>query len=496
MCGPSASIIQVCKRWHVLCYDGQLWTTFDASEFYKDIPVEKLAGIIIKAGPFIRHLNLRGCVQIQNYWRVELVSNACQNLLSANLEGCKLERNIVHNFVGTNTSLLQINLSGLISVSNMTCRLLGQKCPRLTSLDISWCSGVDSRGIRKIIENCPELRELKASECGRFDEASPMQAIFKSNSLERLYLSGCESLTDESIRIMVEGRNADIDPLTGRTTAPPRKLKHLDLSRCSRLTSATLKHLAYNVPDLEGLQLSGCEGMTDEGFEALLPTVPKLTHLDLEECTQVSNTTVLALAKAPCAVTLKHLQLSYCEQVGDVGLAPLIRACPNLTNLEIDNTRVGDFTLEEIAIRTRNRKVSSDRLGAFVGLRVVIYDCPSISWHGVREVLVRNAVKVPSRAAHGQVVQIKCYYGWQMTVDEHLKRVLRGDLCSANRLESKWAEHMVAVEEGHGRRRRRRRRGDALWAPEDGDDGDEEGAGAASSWRNGRRRRGASCVVM
>ena len=165
-----------------------------------------------------------------------------------------------------------------------------------------------------------------------------MQALFRSNSLERLYLSGCETLTDDSIRIMVEGRHPDIDPLTGRTTAPPRKLKHLDLSRCSRLTSTTLKHLAHNVPDLEGLQLSGCEGMTDDGFEALFPTLSKLTHLDLEECTQITNTAVLALAKAPCAAALKHCQLSYCEQVGDAGLAPLVKACPNLMNLEIDNS--------------------------------------------------------------------------------------------------------------------------------------------------------------
>ena len=274
-----------------------------------------------------------------------MVSTASQNLVYANLEGCKLEKSAIHNIVGNNSKLVQINLSGQQSVSNSTLRLLAAKCPRLESLDVSWCHHADAaRGLRKVIECCPELRELKVSELSRFDEISPMQAMFSTNMLERLCLSGCDSLTDESIRVMVEGRSSDIDPLTGRATTPPRRLKHLDLSRCNRLTSASLKHLAYNVPDLEGLQLAGCEALTDEGFLELFPTLSKLTHLDLEECSQITDATVQALASAPCAAVLKHLQLSYCEQVGDPGLGLLVKCCPNLMNLELDNSEHSDLS--------------------------------------------------------------------------------------------------------------------------------------------------------
>lgn len=285
---------------------------------------------------------------------MEVVSTASQNLVYANLEGCKLERTAIHNIIGNNEKLVQINLSGQQSITNSTMRLMAGKCPRLESLDVSWCSGVDAtRGLRKVIEGCLELRELKASEMARFDEVSPMQALFRANTLERLYLSGCETLTDDSIRVMVEGRHPDIDPLTGRTTAPPRKLRHLDLSRCSRLTSASLRHLAHNVPDLEGLQLAGCELLTDDGFTTLLPILTKLTHLDLEECSQITDETILALASAPCAATLKHLQLSYCELVGDTGLGPLIKGCPNLMNIELDNSKFLSATLIELGALTR-----------------------------------------------------------------------------------------------------------------------------------------------
>jgi F-box/leucine-rich repeat protein 2/20 len=78
-----------------------------------------------------------------------------------------------------------------------------------------------------------------------------------------------------------------------------------------------------------------------------------------------------------------------------------------------------------------------------------------------------------------------------MTVDEHQKRVLRGDAKSAGKLERKWADYMQANEEaglmgsGYRRRRRRAREAQALHMDE------EYGA-------NGRRRARTmgSCAVM
>lgn len=94
--------------------------------------------------------------------------------------------------------------------------------------------------------------------------------------------------------------------------------------------------------------------------------------------------------------------------------------------------------------------------------------------------MARNveAASHPTIAHRPDLVQLKCFYGWQPTVDAHTTRVLRGDTASANRVETKWAEHMGGSEEGGGVRRRRRRRGG------------EEG-GVEEEW--GRRRGG--CVV-
>ena len=84
-----------------------------------------------------------------------------------------------------------------------------------------------------------------------------------------------------------------------------------------------------------------------------------------------------------------------------------------------------------------------------------------------------------------------------MTVDEHTKRVLKGDLAAASRLERKWAEYMMATEEagviGAGSRRRRRRARAAAMLHAD----EEEGGGVGTAGLGRRRRaRSGGCTMM
>lgn len=89
-----------------------------------------------------------------------------------------------------------------------------------------------------------------------------------------------------------------------------------------------------------------------------------------------------------------------------------------------------------------------------------------------------------------------------MTVDEHTKRVLRGDLAAASRLDRKWADYMMATEEagaagaGARRRRRRAREAERLYNADE-DENDAYGVGAITAL-GGRRRAqsGGSCTVM
>ena len=499
----------VSKSWHAMCFDGQLWSHLDTSEYYRDIPADALINIITSAGPFVRDLNLRGCVQLKERWNTNGLADACRNLENFSLEGCRIDRPSIHCFLLQNTRLVHINLSGLAGATNSTMNIIAQYCPRVEHLNISWCNHVDTRGIRKVVEGCPNLKDLRAGEVRGWDDIDFMAEIFKRNTLERLVLMNCDSVNDDSLIALIEGVDSEIDLLTNRAIVPPRKLKHLDLTSCRGLSDTGIKALANNVLYLEGLQLSKCHTLTDASLTELLPTIPVLTHLDLEELDGLTNATLQSLAAAPCAPYLQHLSISYCENLGDSGMLPVLKACPSLASLDMDNTRVSDLVLAEAAgcIRTRNRAArplsGSER--PRIALRIVAYDCANVTWTGVREVLSRNAeISRPTASSAAsyprEIISLKCFYNWQPTVEEHTKRVLRGDFAAAARLERKWADYMMLNEEagvgGTGARRRRRRAREAQMLHAD----EEEGGAGALGVGGGRRRRARSgpggCVVM
>ncbi|KAF1352984.1 RNI-like protein [Lizonia empirigonia] len=502
---------RVSKSWHAMCFDGQLWSDLDTSNFYRNISADALINIITSAGPFVKDLNLRGCVQLRERWNKNGFLEACQNLENFSLEGCRIDRSSIHAFLLSNARLVHVNLSGLAGATNAAMKIIASNCPRVEVLNISWCNNIDNRGLLKVVQGCPKLRDLRAGEVRGWDDVELMNELFERNTLERLVLMNCDSLNDESLAALVEGVDQDMDVLTDRPIVPPRKLKHLDLTRCRTITDVGAKTLVGNVPFLEGLQLSRCGGLTDDTLIALLPTLPVLTHLDIEELDALSNNVLKTLAQAPCAAQLKHLCISYCETLGDSGMLPVLKACTSLISLEMDNTRISDLVLAEAAASMRNRNRLARALSGSerpeIGLRIVAYDCANVTWTGVREVLSRNAeISRPSAAGGCQmgsypreVIGLKCFYSWQPTVEEHTKRVLRGDFAAAGRLERKWADWMMMNEEagvgGAGARRRRRRAREAQMMH-----ADEEEGGAGTTGGVGRRRRARSgpsgCLVM
>ncbi|KAF7187426.1 F-box/LRR-repeat protein 2 [Pseudocercospora fuligena] len=535
----------VSKSWHEMCFDGQLWAILDTAGFYQDIPGDALVSIITSAGPFVRDLNLRGCVQLRERWNYKGLSDACTNLENFSLEGCRIDRASIHNFLWSNCRLVHINLSGLAGATNAGMKIIAQNCPKLEHLNISWCNNIDTRGLRKVIEGCSNLKDLRAGEIRGWDDLDFMHDVFQRNTLERLILMNCDTLTDESLAVLIEGKESEIDYISGRPIVPPRRFKHLDFTRCRGITDKGVRTLVNNIPEIEGLQLSKCHGILDATMAELLPTTPMLTHLDIEELEDLSNSTLHVLANSPCAKRLRHLSISYCENMGDTGMLPVLKSCTNLRSLEMDNTRIGDLVLAEAAAMVRERVARTIVQGAAkpgqvlykptVGLRLVAYDCQNVTWTGVREILCRNAdVSVQTRTVPlpplersidcsanssaenvaspspsrihivrsttfpTEVIQLKCFYTYQPTVEEHFKRVMRGDFIAARRLERKWAEFMIASEEanalGGGRRRRERRARQAQMLAADEEDVHTPGSGVGGGRR--RRARSGGCAVM
>ncbi|KAF3393020.1 F-box/LRR-repeat protein 2 [Talaromyces pinophilus] len=523
----------VSKAWHNMCFDGQLWYQIDTSEFYSRISSGALMKIITTAGPFVRDLNLRGCVQLREKWLFEgeHISSACRNVVNFSVEGCRIDKVSLNGFFLRNASLRYINVSGLSTVTNSAMKIIAQTCSQLETLNVSWCSNIDTKGLKRVVESCSKLRDLRAGEITGFDDESIMESLFEKNTLERLVLHRTD-VTDESLKMLMVGRDPEIDVLTDRPIVPPRVLRHLDIHQCASVTDAGFRSLAHNVPALQGLQISQCTELTDDSIVDVIQTTPKLSHFDMEDLDNVTNNLLVELAKSPCSDVLEHLNVSYCDSIGDIGMLQLLKHCRQLRTLEMDNTRVSDLCLMEASSLVRKRGYGTGL--PKVGLRIVVFDCINVTWAGVREVLSSNAyiprslktqptvtVKESTNRVGGayssssssssaslppaavvsyypkEIIELKCFHGWQMTANEHTKRVLRGSLASANNLDRKWADYMMATEEaGAGganarRRRRRAREAERLYQF------DEEEDLSLDVYVGGRRRaRSGGCTVM
>jgi F-box/leucine-rich repeat protein 2/20 len=443
----------------------------------------------------------------------------------------------MHYFLSRNPRLEYINVSGLKSVTNSAMKIIARSCPQLGTLNVSWCSNINTKGLLHVIQSCERLKDLRAGEIQGFDNEDFARALFERNTLERLIMSRTD-LTDQSLKVLMHGVNPDIDVLTDRAVVPPRRFKHLDLHHCTDITDSGMKSLAHNVPDLEGLQVAQCWELTDDALIDVIRTTPRLSHLELEDVDNLTNNVLVELAKSPCAQSLEHLNISYCENLGDMGMLQIMKNCPKLRSVEMDNTRVSDLTLMEASFRVRKRGYGEDI--PRIGLRLVVFDCANVTWAGIKEVLSSNAYiprarkpvtsanaivtisqrnsdsdsvttttfvtptssPSPSPTLPAEIIQLKCFYGWQMTVDEHTKRVLRGDLNAASRLDRKWADYMMATEEagaagaGARRRRRRAREAERLYNADEDDD-DSYGVGGISALGSRRRRaQSGGCTVM
>ncbi|KAL8840111.1 MAG: hypothetical protein Q9170_001458 [Blastenia crenularia] len=493
----------VSKSWHKMCFDGQLWTHIETHEYYRDISSTALVKIMTAAGPFVRDLNLRGCAQLWERWTThgQAISDACRNLQYFSLEGCRIDRSSVHHFLLRNTRLVHINFCGVQAVSNSAMKIVAHGCPQLEYLDVSWCNHVETQGLHKVVQSCPRLKELKASETRGWSDKAFLLDLFKRNTLERLVIAHSD-IDDEGLEVLFQGEDPEIDPLTERAVVPPRKFRHLNFSRCHQLNDRGIKCLAHNVPHIAGLQVSHILSLTDDAFKDIFEDTPLLTHLDMEEIEDITNDTLISLVRSPCAKVLQHLNVSYCENLGDIGMLPIIKNCPKIRTIDMDNTRVSDLILTEAAIELRFRERVAHKLLRSgeppdcqcckshlpkVALHLTVYDCQNVTWTGIREIMARNAER-----DRRWIISLKCFYGYQDTVNEHMKRVQYGRLESAVRLERKWGEYMIASEEagvgGAGARRRRRRAREAAMVHAD----EEEGGP-----RGGRRRaRSGGCAIM
>ena len=200
-----------------------------------------------------------------------------QRVTTLNVRGSRL---VTSKLLGTHCEnfkmIKTLNLSNCPNLTDEGLHFIAPNLPFLTDLDISRCALVSDLGIIVIAKKCNILTSLDVSNCNKVTD-SGVAAVGKF----------CEDLTRLSVKSCVQVSDTGIKALA-RSPVFCKHLKRLDLSRCRRLTDATLGVIGDSFTALTRLSLDNCYHITAPAIQVVTHRCVffviaglKLAHFDL-----------------------------------------------------------------------------------------------------------------------------------------------------------------------------------------------------------------------
>ncbi|KAH8102388.1 RNI-like protein [Cristinia sonorae] len=438
---------RVSHSWRSLVFDGQLWTKLDLRSFPK-LPTAVIDRLCQTAGAFISSIDFGGHASIRpanihdlmSYISVlsgpgDLTPSNTQ-LTSINLRGCTLlTTHSLHTLLIRSPLLKHLCVRGLSAVTNTTCEILASYCPSITTLDMNRCPNMNAEGVHSFATNfltrgeSTKLTVLRISGAKRFTDemmaalgrAAPLLEVLDISCARDLHNSAVEAFVaciegdvDKFETVQLSAREAGRDPTdTNRVWRRVTRLRHLSMSACPLLTDHACSHLAFAIPKLEFLELAGIgPALGEDGVVRLLATTPFIRRLDLEDATEISDDVLTALTPTRNASepspnfnsrtpppppepghALEQIILSYTDITND-SLQTLVRSCPRLSVLEVDNTRLSGSTLRDFVTRARERKA--------LNARIVAIDCRNVSETLIKDMSSQTRARLGWRAWHAR----------------------------------------------------------------------------------------------
>ncbi|KAF9055955.1 RNI-like protein, partial [Panaeolus papilionaceus] len=544
---------RVSRGWRDLVFDGELWSELDLHSF-PGLPPALIAQLTQRAGSFIRRLDLSGHIQLLPDSLTNIANDMCLSTVSEmdlgapftqlttiKLQGCTaLTTRSLHHLLVRCKNLETLSVKGMSAVTNVTCDIIANFCPRVVSLNMSRCPNMDAEGIRALSnaalmrEEHLALKELRVSGLKHVTDsmmrllgrAAPFLQVLDLSYSRQVHnstieaLVACDDLHNRDgagadggqwksklddlgvATVLVSARDLGREPNdTGKFRRRVTRLRHLVLSSCILLSDVACSNLAFSVPELEFLELAGIgPDLKDEGLIRLLSTTPKIRRLDLEDATDITNAVLSTLTPGADEQwnsasrsgpentkenqqpghALEHLTVSYAENLTDVGILRLIKACKKLRVLEADNTHVGSAVLKQFIKIARERKAAD--------AKIVAIDCRGISESLVKDLSSQTRPRLGWRAYGARKLM---YLDAQDDCEDELK--IGQDECDPLRVVVKsfysWqtVDAVKAVKEK--RRKQSARRMGSENSLNTGDDGDMlPSVRAARWWSPGGRR--------
>ena len=273
------------------------------------------------------------------------------NLESLNMSGCfNLSDNFFEGAIHRELpSLTSLNLSNCKEITNASLVVLAKRCKNLETVDLSGCTKITNEGLANLAA-LEKLKHLNLRSCRQISDPGighlcgitestnqpqkqPQKPRASASSLESLSLQDCQKLSDESLSYICKGLP---------------NLRKINLSFCVSIGETGLKSLA-SLASLEDINLRSCDNIGDMGIsQYLAEATGRLEKLDVSFCSNVTDATLRHIAGSNVAASLQSLSLTTCA-ITDDGLTKVAKKLGNLRELQTGQcVNISDLSLEAI----------------------------------------------------------------------------------------------------------------------------------------------------
>lgn len=167
-------------------------------------------------------------------------------------------------------SLRVVKLLGAFLITDIGVCSLIRKCKQLSSLDVSYCSGVTDTTLHCLATyNKTKIIELVITGCNKITNQGLITLCTNCTALTRLEINGCSKISDPGILGIAKYL---------------KKLTHLSIRNCDSVTSPSIAAIGRECQLLESFEMSSLDLVPIEAIVIVAKNCPRLTSFNCETC--------------------------------------------------------------------------------------------------------------------------------------------------------------------------------------------------------------------
>ncbi|KAG6589848.1 EIN3-binding F-box protein 1, partial [Cucurbita argyrosperma subsp. sororia] len=229
-----------------------------------------------------------------------------------------------------------LTITSCQGVTDVSLAAIGNGCKSLKQISFRKCSFISDDGLAAFSKAARTLTGLELEECNKITISGIVGSLTNHEpNLKSLVLVKCSGIKDTALQI----------PLLFHGSS----LRRLSIRHCVGFgAAARLVTIGRQCPQLQQLDLVGLYGLTDAVLLPLLESCGGLVEVNLSGCLNLSDESVLALARLHGA-TIQLLNLDGCRKITDKSLVAIADKLVVLNELHVSNCAASDHGLRALA---------------------------------------------------------------------------------------------------------------------------------------------------